>query len=562
MKRKKSQQVPNADRRLEISDTSDPDRHADELTNLLKVNRELSNIADELTNLLKVNRELSNILNPDDLYVSFANLIKEKFNLRNIAIFVYQEISLTFDLVYSHGQNQSDLSFKKDESLLWQTIVQQQPFAVFDESGNPIFPEIFNKYGLNKLKADWWIPLVMRDEVVGVLAISHQDKSKQFSDLDLFILKQITSHAAICINTCRLYEKRQKEKEELDKILANLSLLYSIGKAMNYISDLKSLLQYILSQAVEITAAEKGSIMLYDLESDRLMIRVLAGMADTAYQEKVNNNEIKCRTFKPGEGIAGRVYLTAKPMVVNNIRDDDLFVESESSYVSSIACIPMVVYNDVIGVINVTNKRGEKDFSDEDVQMLKAVADQAAVAVNKAQLWDMAVTDSLTGLYVRRYFMVKFQEELHRADRYNKILSIVMADIDRFKKINDTYGHDVGDKVLQTIGKFFQKNIRDVDIIARYGGEEFIVMIPEADREAAYCMAERLREKFSEIDLGELPNITISLGIAAYPDDGTEIEDLLKKADAAMYAAKQAGRNKVMKYSKDIKLIREKAPVN
>jgi diguanylate cyclase (GGDEF)-like protein len=331
---------------------------------------------------------------------------------------------------------------------------------------------------------------------------------------------------------------------------------------MNYISDLKSLLQYILSQAIEITAAEKGSIMLYDLESDRLMIRVLAGLADTAYQEKVNNNEIKCRTFKPGEGIAGRVYLTAKPMVVNNIRDDDLFVESESSYVSSIVCIPMVVYNDVIGVINVTNKRGEKGFSDEDVQMLKAVADQAAVAVNKAQLWDMAVTDSLTGLYVRRYFMVKFQEELHRAVRYNKILSVVMADIDRFKKINDTYGHDVGDKVLQTIGKFFQKNIRDVDIIARYGGEEFILMIPEADREAAFCMAERLREKFSEIDLGELPNITISLGIAAYPDDGTDIEDLLKKADAAMYAAKQAGRNKAMKYSKDIKLIREIAPVS
>lgn len=544
MKRKKSKQASNADRRPKICDTSDPDGRAD-----------------ELTNLLKVNRELSNILNPDDLYVSFANLIKEKFNLQHIAIFVHQETGEKFDLVYSHGQNQLDISFEKDESLLWQSIVQQQPFAVVDESGNPVFPEIFNKYGLNELKADLWVPLVMRDEVVGVLAISHQDKSYHFSDFDLFILKQITSHAAICINTCRLYEKRQKEKEELDKILANLSLLYSIGKAMNYISDLKSLLQYILSQAVEITAAEKGSIMMYDLESDRLIIRVLAGLADTAYQEKVNNNEIKCRTFKPGEGIAGRVYMAAKPMVVNNIRDDDLFVESESSYVSSIACIPMIVYNDVIGVINVTNKRGEKGFSDEDVQMLKAVADQAAVAVNKAQLWDMAVTDSLTGLYVRRYFMVKFQEELHRAERYDKRLSVVMADIDRFKKINDTYGHDVGDKVLQTIGKFFKKNIRDVDIIARYGGEEFIVMIPEADREAAYCMAERLRAKFSEIDLGELPNITISLGIAAYPDDGAEIEDLLKKADAAMYAAKQAGRNKAMKYSKDIKLIREKAPV-
>ncbi len=545
MKRKKTKTVPIDESRLESSDAVD-----------------LGLQADELTNLLKINRELSNILNPDELYASFAGLIKEKFDLQNLALFVYQDSSETFDLVYSQGQGQLDISFKKDKSLLWQTIVQHQPFAVFNESGKPIYPEIFKKYGLNKLKADWWIPLVMRDEVVGVLAIRHKGKTKPFNDFELFLLKQITSHAAICINTCRLYKKRQKEKEDLDKILQNLSLLYSIGKAMNYISDLKSLLQYILSQAIEITSAEKGSIMLHDLESNRLIIRVLAGLADKEYQEKVNNNEIKCRTFKPGEGIAGRVYLTAKPMVVNNIRDDDLFVESESSFVNSIACIPMVVYNDVIGVINVTNKRGGMDFSEEDVQMLKAVADQAAVAINKAQLWDMAVTDSLTGLYVRRYFMVKLQEELHRADRYNTILTIVMADIDRFKKINDTYGHDVGDNVLETIGKFFQKNIRDVDIIARYGGEEFILMIPEADKEAAYCLAERLREKFSEIDLGHLPKITISLGIAAYPLDGTEIDDLIKKADAAMYAAKQAGRNKVMKYSNDIKLIRETTPAN
>jgi GAF domain-containing protein len=256
------------------------------------------------------------------------------------------------------------------------------------------------------------------------------------------------------MNTCRLYGQRQKEKEDLDKTLQNLSLLYSIGKAMNYISDLKKLLQFILSQAIEVTSAEKGSLMLYDMETDRLNIRVLAGMEDTAFQAKVNNNEINCRSFKPGEGIAGRVYMTAKPLVVNNIKEDDVFIDSERSFVSSIACIPMIVYNEVIGVINVTNKRHGKDFTEEDVEMLKAVADQAAVAINKAQLWDMAVTDSLTGLYVRRYFMVKLQEELHRAERYNNILSIVMADLDRFKKVNDTYGHDVGDRVLKAIGKF------------------------------------------------------------------------------------------------------------
>jgi diguanylate cyclase (GGDEF)-like protein len=218
----------------------------------------------------------------------------------------------------------------------------------------------------------------------------------------------------------------------------------------------------------------------------------------------------------------------------------------------------MVVFNDVIGVINVTNKRYNKDFTDEDVELLKAIADQAAVAINKAQLWDMAVTDSLTGLYVRRYFMVKLQEELLRAERYKNILSIVMADLDRFKNINDTYGHDAGDRVLKAIGKFLQQNIRDVDVVARYGGEEFVIMIPEAAKDAAFILSERLRKQFSDLKLEDFPQITISLGIATYPIDGTQLEDLIKKADAAMYAAKRAGRNKVVKYTPDIKLVGEK----
>ena len=297
--------------------------------------------------------------------------------------------------------------------------------------------------------------------------------------------------------------------------------------------------------------------MLYNLETDRLNIRVLAGLEDTEYQEKVNNNEISCRSFKPGEGIAGRVFMTSQPMIVNNIREDDLFIKSETSYVRSIACIPMVVYSDVIGVINVTNKKKGKEFTDEDVEMLKAVADQAAVAVNKAQLWDMAVTDSLTGLYVRRYFMVKLQEEIHRAERYNKPLSVVMVDLDRFKKINDTYGHDAGDRALKTISQFFQKNIRDIDAIGRYGGEEFVMLIPDADKKAAFCLAERLRKELAKVKLEDLPPITISLGIATYPSDGTDIEELIKKADAAMYEAKRKGRNRAVKFSRAIKMIRD-----
>jgi diguanylate cyclase (GGDEF)-like protein len=161
---------------------------------------------------------------------------------------------------------------------------------------------------------------------------------------------------------------------------------------------------------------------------------------------------------------------------------------------------------------------------------------------------------------VRRYFMVKLHEEVHRAERYNNILSIVMADLDRFKNINDTYGHDVGDRVLKEIGRFLQKNVRDLDMVARYGGEEFVIMIPEAAKDAAYSMAERLRKKFSRLKFENVPQITISLGIATYPFDGKQPEDLLKKADAAMYAAKKAGRNQVARYTRDVKLVRDSEP--
>lgn len=514
----------------------------------------------ELTSILKSCRRLSHILEIGQLYSVFADVVKESFGIRELAIFEYYKSEKKLSLVSSIGLGHLNLQIPRSKSSLWKSILKGEPFEVSDDSGKPLFSEDFQKSTLAGLQSKLWVPVGIGHELTGLLTIGGRENNQPFNEADRYFLQQLSAHAAVCINTCRLYEKHQQEKEDLDKTLQNLSLLYSIGKAMNYISDLKNLLQYILSKAIEVTFAEKGSLMLYDMETDQLNIRVLAGMKDTAFQDKVNNNEIACRSFKPGEGIAGRVYVTAKPLVVNNIKEDDGFIDSEKSYVRSIACIPMVVYNDVIGVINVTNKRHDKAFTDEDVEMLKAVADQAAVAINKAQLWDMAVTDSLTGLYVRRYFLVKLQEELHRAERYDNILSIVMADLDHFKNINDTYGHDAGDRVLKAIGKFLQQNIRDVDMVARYGGEEFVIMIPEAANDAAHILSERLRKQMSELKIEDLPPITISLGIATYPFDGSDLADLIKKADAAMYAAKRDGRNRVVKYSPDIPMVRENDP--
>ena len=323
---------------------------------------------------------------------------------------------------------------------------------------------------------------------------------------------------------------------------------------MTHISDLKSLLKYILNQAIAVTHAEKGSIMLHDPDTDRLSIRVLAGLDDKVYQERVNNNEITCRSFLPGEGVAGRVFQSGEPIFINETGGDTAFVESSSSFVQSIACIPMRVYNETIGVINVTNKKGDIGFVPEDIQMLSAVADQAAVSISKAQLWEMAVNDSLTGLHVRRYFMVRFQEEVSRTERYDKTLSVVMADLDYFKAVNDTFGHTAGDKVLKAVGEYLHSSIRDVDCVGRYGGEEFILLLPETEKAAAQRLAERLRKGIAVLDLGNLPKVTISMGIATFPEDGKNADELLLKADAALYEAKNKGRNRVVGYTEDIPL--------
>jgi diguanylate cyclase (GGDEF)-like protein len=503
----------------------------------------------ELEGLLHISRKMGHILDLNELYSLLSEIVRQKIAADTFSIFIYNQKSKTFHLVYTNGDGEIHREYIfENMDPLWQRLLANTPFRLGDDSGLPLHPELNLQFHFDLLHADWLAPMMMQNKVIGFLAIGGIGSAPHLDDHDVYFLRQIAAQAAVSVNTCHLYQQRKKEKEALNRTLYNLSLLYNIGRAMTYISDLKSLLQYILNQAIEITGAEKGSIMLYDIEHNRLSVRVLAGLKDKAYQNKVNNHEIECRSFSPGEGIAGRVFQLGRPMVVDKASDDEFFIEPATSYVRSIACIPMKVYSDPVGVINVTNKRGDTGFKDEDVELLKAVADQAAVAINKAQLWEMAVTDSLTGLFVRRYFMVKFQEELQRAERYKKHLSIVMADLDRFKDVNDTYGHSTGDRVLRIVGKFLQRNIRDVDIIARFGGEEFVILLPEADREEAVTVSERLRRKLTQLTADGLPSVTISLGIAAYPIDGNGIEELIEKADTAMYVAKKSGRNRVAMY--------------
>ena len=239
--------------------------------------------AAELTELLRACRDLSDILNAEELYATLAGIIKHKFEVQKLGLFAYDPGEETFSLVFSYGLGKLKYKFKIRQQDLWQTLLQDKPFAVVDDSGNPLFANFLEKQDFKILPSELWIPLVMRDEVNGLLTLEAKAVGKPFDHFDLYFLQHIAAQAAASINTCRLYERSRQEKENLDKTLQNLSLLYGIGRAMNYISDLKKLLQYILNQAIDIASAEKGSLMLYDIESDLLNIRVLAGLKDVDY---------------------------------------------------------------------------------------------------------------------------------------------------------------------------------------------------------------------------------------------------------------------------------------
>ena len=507
----------------------------------------------ELQELLDAVHRLSDTHCSDDLYETFADILDSRLGANASAVFIYKPDDSSFSHVYSRGFNVQEIDFKCDETFL--SELSKTGFrSMYTGNGDSAWQSIFQAEDSEILKTATWALLRMKENIIGLLALNQPLEQISSDQFNFDFLNRICMHAAISINSCRLTEQHVKEKEDLDKTLTNLTLLYNIGRAMTYISDLKSLLKYILNQAIEVTVAEKGSIMLHDPDTNQLSVRILAGMQDKEYQQKVNNNEIKCKTFKPGEGVAGTVFQTGEPIIINRTDDDNSFVGCSASFADSIACIPMKVYEEIIGVINVTNKKNEIGFTENDIEMLRAVADQAAISISKAQLWEMAINDSLTGLHVRRYFIAKLQDEIHRTQRYKKSLSVIMADLDEFKSINDKYGHTSGDDVLQAVAAHLQASIRDVDSIGRYGGEEFIIFLPETGSDAAFILADRLRKGVAQVQVDNLPAVTVSLGIATFPDDGNSIEELVQKADAALYTAKENGRNQVVIYDDEIPL--------
>jgi len=336
----------------------------------------------------------------------------------------------------------------------------------------------------------------------------------------------------------------QALEESRDDLKRNLTRL---GETLSSTHDLSKMLSVILETAIVTLRADAGALMLFTANRDELYIKIGRGL-----QGRVDNPNGRMRV---GEGIAGRVARTGEPLhgPVGE-RPGDLQLSASEPRANAVIAVALKGQGRIQGVLNLYDKEGARAFDEDDVATIRAFANQATVAIDNVLLHQeaqrLSITDGLTGLWNYRYFQMTIDKEIERASRFGRPLSVLMLDLDKFKAVNDTYGHQRGDSVLIELATRIKGAIREVDTLARYGGEEFVLILPETDVTGALQTAEKVCElvrnrRFGSTDEEPL-RLTISVGLAVYPDHASTPAGLVKAADTALYAAKGAGRDRVV----------------
>lgn len=325
----------------------------------------------------------------------------------------------------------------------------------------------------------------------------------------------------------RQREDRLKKHNEVVKLL--MSTL-----------NLKELLDRMLEIVIGVSESQMGIVYLYEEGGETLIPHVSHG----------TSSELK--TLKKGEGFPGRAALDNKTYILSPPQDE-IKEEMEMGFAkivpAQVAYIPLCYQDKVLGVLVLGSG---KKYTAEETQLFDFLANQISIALDNAimhhKIQELSLTDTLTGLYNRRYLNMRLEEEWARSVRHNKPLSILLSDADNFKMVNDTYGHDKGDEVLKGIARIVKMNVRKEDLAARYGGEEFVIVLVDTKMEDAKKIAEKILDMTRANIFPWMGRaVTLSIGVATYPDVKADSFDaLIQTADQAMYKAKVAGKNRVM----------------
>ena len=330
-----------------------------------------------------------------------------------------------------------------------------------------------------------------------------------------------------------------RAEEEIKQRNQELTSLNRASQAITSSLDIQKVMDQIVDLTGSLVNAAYTSIVL--IEEDGSL-----GISAESFQE-VSPLGSRARP----QGITRQIIASQQPLVFDDVSNDGTHNPAVvAAGVRSYAGLPVSVKGKVLGVLFV-HSHTPGAFHDR-LPLLTTFANQVAVAIENARLFaevqNLAITDPLTGLYNRRGLFELGRIEFARTRRFGRPFASMMLDIDHFKRVNDAYGHPVGDQVLQALAKHCQSSVREIDLVARYGGEEFVFLLPETNLEVAREIAERLRRTIANLSIptekGEL-SVTVSLGVAMYDENTLGLETMIARTDQAMYVAKHRGRNRI-----------------
>lgn len=362
----------------------------------------------------------------------------------------------------------------------------------------------------------------------------HEDKASLIKDFD--ILKGIATS---------LIHENADLKNELDEKERELNLLYKVLREISYSMDWHEIQQTLLDIIMDFFPVVTFCLIaLFDQSSNGIRIRLKRrGQGEGA------DTDVLSFAFQVNEA-------TSWDEVVGSNEWCEYFHKVSADNNMQTSFIPLKLKTRELGFLMV-GKPAEVKYGKGEWRFLRTIANHLAITLENAELYLLASTDELTSLFNRRYFIDRLGREMDRAARRGENLSLLMIDIDRFKNVNDTYGHQSGDRVLQELSHRVRQIVGLKGIVCRYGGEEYTVILFGADGKDAFAIAEEIRGymadrpfEFTSSGDNVTRTITVSIGVSTYPNDSSDMTILINKADQALYIAKAGGRNKVVSHQR------------
>jgi diguanylate cyclase (GGDEF)-like protein len=346
----------------------------------------------------------------------------------------------------------------------------------------------------------------------------------------------------------RLLQDNRKLLADLEQRVRELSTFNLVAKTLNSTLRLKEVLDIVMNKIKDLIMAEAWSILMLDEARNELVFEVALG-------EK--GDQVREMRLAMGQGVAGWVAQHQKPVIVADAATDQRFfkgVDQRTGFrTRSIIATPLISRGRLLGVVEIMNKSGNAPFNEKDLELLQILADHAAIAIENARLYEkaqrLAITDDLTGLYNSRQCDLFLNEALGRARVAGRPLSVIFLDLDHMKEVDDSYGHLLGGQTLKEVADRIAALVKPPDMASRYGGDEYVLVLPGKGPEAALALAESIRKSIEAEPFLKSNNlacrITASIGIACFPKHGSTSDELLSRADKAMYRVKESGKNRV-----------------